>query len=65
MKIDGWIVREVIDTLCQANITLLHITGLDSEEEIKRKRIDNETAITRRIDKAINLLEQSVNKEII
>ena len=63
MKIDEWIVREVIDTLHQANITLLGVTGLDSEEEFERKCRENETAITRRINKAIGLLEDSIKEE--
>ena len=63
MKIDEWIIREVIYTLHQANITLLKITGLDSKEELERKRRENETAITRRIKNAIDLLESSVKEE--
>ena len=63
MNIDEWIIREVIDTLHQANITLLRITALDSPQEIDKKRVENETAITRRIDSTIKLLESSVNKE--
>lgn len=51
MKIDEWVVREVIDTLHQANITLLGITGLDSEREFTKKCVENETAINRRIYK--------------
>ena len=30
MNIDEWVIREVIDTLHQANITLLKITALDT-----------------------------------
>ena len=63
MKIDEWIIREVIDTLHQANITLLRITGLDSPQEIAKKRVENETAINRRIRSAIDLLESSVKEE--
>ena len=63
MNIDEWIIREAIDTLHQANITLLRITGLDSKEELERKRRENETAITRRIKNAIDLLESSVKEE--
>ena len=63
MKIDEWIIREAIDTLHQANITLLRITGLDSQEEIERKRVENETAINRRIKSTIDLLEASVKEE--
>ena len=63
MKIDKWIVREVIDTLHQANITLLRVTGLDSPQEIAKKRVENETAINRIIYKAISLLESSVKDE--
>ena len=63
MKIDEWIIREVIDTLHQANITLLKITGLDSPQEIAKKREENETAINRRIRSAIDLLETSVKNE--
>lgn len=63
MKIDEWIIREAIDTLHQANITLLRITGLDSKEELERKRRENETATTRRIKNAIDLLESSVKEE--
>lgn len=63
MKIDEWIVKEVIDTLYQANITLLRITGLDSPQEIAKKCEENETAINRRIRKAISLLESSIIEE--
>ena len=63
MKIDEWVIREVIDTLHQANITLLKITGLDSPQEIAKKRVENETAINRRIKSAIDLLESSVKEE--
>lgn len=62
MKIDEWIVREVIDTLRQANITLLGVTGLDSPQEFAKKCRENETAINRRINKAIGLLESSVKE---
>lgn len=63
MKIDEWIVREVIDTLHQANITLLGITGLDSPQEFAKKCKENETAINRRIRNAISLLKSSVTEE--
>ena len=63
MNIDEWIIREVIDTLHQANITLLKITALDSPREIEKKRVENETAITRRIRSAIDLLESSVKEK--
>ena len=63
MKIDEWIVREAIDTLHQANITLLKITGLDSPQEIAKKIKENETEINRRIMHAISLLKTSVKEE--
>lgn len=63
MKIDEWVVREVIDTLRQANITLLGVTGLDSPQEFAKKYKENETAINRRIKNAIGLLESSVKEE--
>ena len=63
MKIDKWVVREVIDTLHQTNITLLGITGLDSPQEIAKKCVENETAINRRINNAIGLLQSSVKEE--
>ena len=63
MKIDEWIIIEVIDTLYQANITLLRITGLDSPQEIAKKRVENETAINRRIWSAIGLLKSSTKEE--
>ena len=63
MKIDEWVVREVIDTLHQANITLLKITGLDSPQDIAKKIEENETAINRRIMYAISLLKASVEYE--
>ena len=56
MIIDEWVVREVIDTLCQANITLLGCTGLDSPQVFAKKHKENQTAITRRINNAISLL---------
>ena len=37
MNIDEWIIREAIDTLHQANITLLGITGIDFPEEIAKE----------------------------
>lgn len=63
MKIDEWIIKETIDTLHQANITLLRITGLDSPQEIAKKRVENETAINRRIKNIIDLLESSIKEE--
>lgn len=63
MKINEWVVREVIDTLRQANITLLGVTGLDSPQEFAKKCKENETAINRRIKNAIGLLEASVKEE--
>lgn len=63
MNIDEWVIKEVIDTLHQANITLLRVTALDTPREIAKKRVENETAITRRIDSTIKLLESSVNEE--
>ena len=56
--LDEWIVREVIDTLYMARTTFLGITGLDSPQEIEKKSA-NETAIPRRISKAIDLIQQS------
>ena len=63
MKIDEWIIKEAIDTLHQANITLLKITGLDSPQEIAKKRVENETAINRRIKNTIDLLDASINEK--
>ena len=63
MKIDEWVVKEVIDTLHQANITLLGVTGLDSPQEFAKKCKENETAINRRIWNAIGLLKTSVKEE--
>ena len=63
MNIDEWVIKEVIDTLYQANITLLRITALDSPREIAKKRAENETAINRRIKSAIDLLESSVKEK--
>lgn len=63
MNIDEWVIREVIDTLHQANITLLKITALDTPREIAKKRVENETAITRRISSVIGLLESSIEEE--
>ena len=57
MKVEDWKIREVIDTLRQANITLLGVTGLDSQQEFEKKCKENSTAITRRIQRAIILLE--------
>ena len=63
MKIDKWVVREVIDTLRQANITLLGVTGLDSPQEFAKKCKENETEINRRIKNAVGLLESLVKEE--
>jgi hypothetical protein len=64
MKIDKWLVIEAIDTLRQANTTLLGITGLESPYQLSKKYRENERAINRRIKHAIELLEASVNGEI-
>lgn len=56
--LDEWIVREVIDTLYMARTTLLGITGLDSPRDVEKKSA-NETAITRRVNKAIDIIQQS------
>lgn len=58
MKIDDWKIGEVIDTLYQANATLLGLTGLDSKAEIEDKCKKNSTAINRRIQRAIILLTE-------
>lgn len=63
MNIENWIIREVIDTLNQANMTLLGITGIDFPEEVSKKFTENETAINRRIKSAIDLLESAVKDE--
>lgn len=62
-RVDEWVAREVIDTLRQADITLLGITGLDSPQEFAKKCRENETAINRRIKKAIGLFESSLKEE--
>lgn len=62
--LDEWIVREVIDTLYMARTTFLGITGLDSPQEVAKK-CANETAITRRISKAIDLIQQSEQPEVV
>lgn len=58
LVLDEWVVREVIDTLHTARTTLLGITGLDSPQEVAKKS-SKETAITRRISKAIDIIQQS------
>ena len=63
MNIEKWLIREVIDTLHQANMTRLGITGLDFPEEIAKKFTENETAINRRIKSTIDLLESAVKDE--
>lgn len=59
MKVADWKIGEVIDTLYQANATLLGLTGLDSEEEIEKKCKEKSTAINRRIQRAIILLQET------
>ena len=59
MKVDDWKIGEVIDTLYQANATLLGLTGLDSKEEIEKKCKEKSTAINRRIQRAIILLQET------
>lgn len=63
LTLDEWIVREVIDTLYMARTTLLGITGLDSPQDVEKKSA-NETAITRRISKAIDIIQQSEQPHI-
>ncbi len=62
MIIDEWVIREVIDTLYMAKSTLLGITGLDTPQEVARKCKENETAIIRRIDKSIDIIQQYEEK---
>ena len=64
MIIDEWVVREAIDTLGQANITLLGVTGLDSPQKFAKKCKENETAINRRIKNAISLLNSAKEEEL-
>lgn len=63
LVLDEWIVRAVIDTLYMARTTILGITGLDSPQEVAKKSA-NETAITRRISKAIDIIQQSEQPEV-
>ena len=63
MKIDEWVVREVINTLHDADMILLGITAIDSPQEFAKKFTENETAINRRIRNAIGLLKSSVKEE--
>ena len=63
LVLDEWIIREVIDTLYMARTTLLGITGLDSPQEVAKKSA-NETAITWRISKAIDIIQQSEQPEV-
>ncbi len=55
MIIEDWVFNEIVDTLNMAQVTLLGVTGLDSSDVVKRKSIENESAITRRIEQAIKL----------
>lgn len=57
--IEDWIVNEILDTLRQARISLLGITALDSPLELERKTKENSTAITRRIEKVLDLIDPS------
>ena len=61
MIIDEWIIREVIDTLYMAKSTLLGITGLDTPQEVEKKCREKESAITRRIDKSIDIIQQTAD----
>lgn len=64
LVLDEWIIREVIDTLRVARTTLLGMTGIDSPQEVAKKSA-NETAITRRISKAIDIIQQSDRQEVV
>ena len=55
---EEWVIREIIDTLQQARVSFLGITGLDSPQEVAEKS-KKETAITRRIGRCIDLVEQT------
>ena len=63
LVLDEWIIREVIDTLYMARTALLGITGLDSTQETAKKSA-NETAITRRISKAIDIIQKSEKQKV-
>jgi len=62
--IDEWIIREVINTLYMANNTLLGITGLDSPQEIAKKK-EKECAINRAIYRAIDILQQGEQPQLL
>lgn len=52
------IVREVLDTLYEAEGAILGVTALDTELEMRIKIQQNECATTRRIDRAISAIQQ-------
>lgn len=61
--LDEQVIREVIDTLNMARTTLLGITKLDSPQEVAKKS-SKETAITRRMSRAIDIIQQSEQPEV-
>lgn len=58
--IDEEILREAIDTLHAARFYLLKKTALDSPQEMARKEIENDCAITRKILSTINLIKEDI-----
>lgn len=55
-KLEDWQIEKIIDTLQVARNSLLGITALDSEEEYKRKSIENETCVVRMINDCLKWL---------
>ena len=52
-----YLIKECVDCLRQCRATLLKQTALDSSEELHRKEIENECALTRRIDCIMGLID--------
>ena len=58
--LDKEIIREVINTLYDARFYLLKMTALDSPQEMAKKEIENDCAITRKILSTINLIKEDI-----
>ena len=54
------VIREVTDTLMEAKLALLGIVKTDTLQTFTKKCKENETSLTRQIDRAIDIIQQII-----
>lgn len=61
-EIDKELIEMLIDELYTSRAYHLGITGLDSDEEIKRKTIEGDCALIRGIDRTIKYVKEAIEE---